>query len=57
MLKRDDLPYFRLREKMEREAARKAPDPAGRDVHVRLAEHYADRIWALEMQERRRPTR
>jgi hypothetical protein len=30
-----------------------ARDAASRDAHLRLAGHYADRIWALEQQQRR----
>jgi len=54
MFKQYDLPYFRGRQQTEQRAAAVARDPASRDVHLRLAEHYADRIWALEQQHRRR---
>jgi hypothetical protein len=54
MFCRDDLPYFKEREVCERKAAAAARDPASREVHARMAEHYADRVWALEEEAGRR---
>lgn len=56
MLKQTDLPYFRTRERMERDAAAAARDRAARAAHFELAERYADRVWALEEERRRRGT-
>jgi hypothetical protein len=53
MLKHVDLPYFRQRERTEREAAEASRDPASRDAHLRLAAHYSDRVWALQEEQRR----
>jgi hypothetical protein len=52
MLTEGDLFYFKTRERSEREAASAALCSASRDAHFRLAEHYADRVWALEEQGR-----
>lgn len=57
MFEQSDLPYFRARHKVESDAASAARDPASREAHLRLADHYADRVWALEEQKRRRALR
>jgi hypothetical protein len=44
----DDLDYFRQREAQERHAATHAEGRLARDVHLQLAERYADRCWSID---------
>ena len=48
MLNGRDLPYYKVRELADRDAAATARCLASREAHARLAEHYSDRVWALE---------
>jgi hypothetical protein len=43
-----ELDFCLKREAEERAASRMSSDPASRDAHLVLAEHYADRVWSLE---------
>lgn len=42
-----EFEYFELREHQERLAAARAVDPSARDVHITMAERYADQAWSL----------
>lgn len=46
MIPRYDIEYSLRREVEERAQALSAPSPLVRDVHVELADRYADRAWS-----------
>ena len=52
MLRIEDITYFADRERIERAAAETAKSLAAKRAHELLADHYADRVWALRRQER-----
>jgi len=43
-----DLDFARAREAEERLAAANAGDPMIAEIHLKMAERYADRIWSIE---------
>jgi hypothetical protein len=49
-----DLHYFQTREHEERQAVETSSHPQAKYAHAMLADHYADRVWALEEQSRRK---
>ena len=44
----EDLDFARPREAEERLAAANAGDPMIAEIHLVMAERYADRIWSIE---------
>jgi len=46
MIPEYDIDYSVRREAQERAAAAVATDPMVRDIHIRMADRYADRAWS-----------
>lgn len=42
------LEYFKRREMISRTAASAASSDVVRDVHLHLAERYADKVWSIQ---------